>query len=199
MFASSNAYFFGEIMIALKNVFGIVYLIVSIFSARFIFTAVIIFLARRIPSCFPFFLYFRVQSVLSIGYFIGYTDSSSFLNIINNIFLAGFSSGKIISLTLNFLYLESSIIFIFLRLASINNIFIKMFFYIPVITRAFLLITSYIIFRSVFWLSYQIFASYNIVICTAATWILRINPRASPYFPMISYILTTAFLVFSIF
>ena len=65
-------------------------------------------------------------------------------------FLIRFSSDKIISFTLNFLYLKFNIIFIFLRLASTNNIFIKMLFYIPVIARAFLLITFYIIFRSVF-------------------------------------------------
>ena len=57
------------------------------------------------------------------------------------IFLAKFSSDKIINFTLNFLFLKFNIIFIFLRLAFINSIFIKIFFYIPVITRAFLLIT----------------------------------------------------------
>ena len=114
-------------------------------------------------------------------------------------FLVGFSSGRIISLTLNFLYLKFNIIFTFLRLVFINNIFIKMLFYISVITRAFLLITPYIIFRSVFWLSYQIFAPYNIVVYTTATWIFRMNPKASPYFLIIPYILTITFFVFSIF
>ena len=114
-------------------------------------------------------------------------------------FLTRFSSDRIISLTLNFLYLKSNIIFIFLRLAFINNISIKVFFYISVIARAFLLITSYIIFRSVFWLFYQIFAPYNIVVCIIATWILRVNLGASPYFFMIPYILATTFLIFSIF
>ena len=88
--------------------------------------------------------------MLSIGCFIGCADPSFFLNIISNMFLAKFSFDRIINLTLNFLYLKFSIIFIFLRLAFINSISIKMFFYIPIITRAFLLIISYIIFRSVF-------------------------------------------------
>ena len=65
-------------------------------------------------------------------------------------FLIRFSSGRVINLTLNFFYLKFNIIFIFLKLAFINSIFIKMSLYIPVITRASLLITLYIIFRSVF-------------------------------------------------
>ena len=199
MFASSSACSFGEIIITPKNVPGAVYLIVLIPFIRSIFTTITIFLARRIPSCFPSFLYLRVQSVLSIGYFIGCTDSSPFLNITSNMFLTGFSSDRIISLTLNFFYLKSNIIFTFLRLASINNIFIKMFFYISVITRAFLLITLYIIFRNVFWLSYQIFASYNIVVYIIATWILRVNLKTSPYFSIILYTLTITFFIFSIF
>ena len=151
------------------------------------------------PSCFPFLLYFRVQSISSISYFIGCTNPSPFLNITSNIFLIRFSSDRVISLTLNFLYLKSNIIFTFLRLAFTNSIFIKMFFYISVITRASLLITPYIIFRSVLWLSYQISASYNIVVCTAVTWIFRISSEASPYFFMIPCTLAVAFLAFSIF
>ena len=150
MFAFSSAYFFGEIITTPENVFGTICLIASIFFIRSTFIIITIFLARRMPSCFPFLLYFRVQSVLPIGCFIGCADPSPFLNIINNIFLVGFSSGRVISLTLNFFYLKSNIIFIFLRLAFINSIFIKVFFYIPIITRALLLITLYIIFRSVF-------------------------------------------------
>ena len=134
-----------------------------------------------------------------MGCFIDYTNPSSFLNITGRMFLAGFSSDRITNFTLNFLYLKSSITFIFLRLAFINNIFIKVFFYIPVTTRAFLLITFYIIFRSVFWLFYQISASYNIIEYIAAIWIFRVSPRTSPYFPMIFYILITAFLIFLIF
>ena len=199
MFVSSSAYFFGEIIITFKNVFDIIYLIVSIPFTKFIFIIIIIFFVRRMPNCFFFLLYFRVQSVLSIGYFIDYIDPSFFLNIISNIFLAKFSFGRITSLTLNFFYLKSNIIFIFLRLAFINSIFIKIFFYIPVITRALLLITFYIIFRSVFQLFYQIFASYNIVVYITVTWILRISPGASPYFPMIPYTLIIAFFAFSIF
>ena len=199
MFTSSSAYSFDEMMITPKNVPGAVCLIVSIPSAGSTSAIIVIFLARRMPSCFPFFLYLRVQSVLPIGYFIGYTNSSFFLNIISNMFLARFSSDRVISLTLNFFYLKSNIIFIFLRLVFTNSIFIRVFFYIPVITRAFLLITFYIIFRSVFQLFYQISASYNIIVCIAATWIFRISSGASPYFPMISYILITTFLIFSIF
>ena len=199
MFTFSSACSFGEIIITPRNVFDTIYLIVLISSARSISIIVTIFLARRIPSCFPSLLYLRVQSILSIGCFIGCADSSPFLNITDNIFLVGFSSGRVVSLTLNFLYLKFNIIFIFLRLVFTNSISIKMFFYISVITRAFLLITLYIIFRSVFWLFYQIFASYNIVVYIIVTWILRVNPKASPYFPMISYILATAFLIFSIF
>ena len=114
-------------------------------------------------------------------------------------FLAGFSSGRVVSLTLNFFCLKFSIIFAFLRLASINSISIKMFFYISVTARALLLITSYTIFRSVFWLFYQISAPYNIVVYTAATWIFRVSFKASPYFPVIPYTLTITFLIFSIF
>ena len=185
MFTSSSVYFFGEIIITSKNVPGAIYLIVSIPSTKFTSTAITIFLARRISSYFPSLLYLRVQSISPINYFIGYADPSFFLNITSNMFLAKFSSGRITSLTLNFLYLKSSIIFTFLRLASINSISIEMLFHIPVITRAPLLITPYIIFRSVFWLSHQISAPYNIVVCTAATWILRVSPGASPYFPVI--------------
>ena len=199
MFTSSSVYFFDEIITTPDNVPDIVYLIASIFSIKSIFTVIAIFLVRRISNCFLFFLHFRVQSVLSIDYFIGYTDPSPFLNIINNIFLVRFLSNRIISFTLNFLYLKSNIIFIFLRLASTNSIFIKIFFYISVITRAPLLITPYIIFRSVFQLFYQIFASYNIVVYIVVTWILRMSPGASLYFLMISYILATTFFIFSIF
>ena len=150
MFTSSSVYFFGEIIITFKNVFGIIYLIVSIFFIKSIFTAIIILFVKHISNYFSFLLYLRVQSISSINYFISYTDPSFFLNIINNIFLARFSSDRIINFTLNFLYLKSNIIFIFLRLAFTNSIFIKVFFYISIITRAFLLITFYIIFRSVF-------------------------------------------------
>ena len=154
MFTSSSAYFFGEIITAPKNVLGAIYLIISILSIKSTFTIIVIFFVKRMPSCFLFLLHLRVQSVLPIGYFIGYADPSSFLNITNNIFLVRFLSDRIISFTLNFLYLKFNIIFIFLRLASTNNIFIKIFFYISIITRAPLLITLYIIFRSVFWLFY---------------------------------------------
>ena len=156
-------------MITPKNVLDIIYLIASIFSIKSTFIIITIFLVRRISSYFLFLLFLRIQSVLSIGYFIGYTDPSFFLNIISNIFLIRFSSDRVISFTLNFLYLKFNIIFIFLRFTSINSIFIKVFFYIPVITRAPLLITPYIIFRSVFWLSYQISASYNIVVYITVT------------------------------
>ena len=150
MFASSSAYFFGEIIITPKNVPDIICLIVSIFSAKSIFNIITIFFVRRIPSCFPSLLYLQIQSILSIGCFIGCADPSFFLNIISNIFLAKFSSDRIINLTLNFFYLKSNIIFIFLKLVFTNSIFIRMFFYIPVITRAFLLITPYIIFVTSF-------------------------------------------------
>ena len=81
---------------------------------------------------------------------MGYIFLFSFLNIIGEIFLAKFSSVKIISFTLNFLYLTSNIIFAVLRLAFINKIYIKMFLYILVIARASLLIIFYIIFFNVF-------------------------------------------------
>ena len=199
MFIFSSACFFDEIITAPENVPDTLCLIVLIFFIKFISAAIAIFLVKRISSCFPSLLLLRVQSVLSIGCFIGYTDPSFFLNIISNIFLTRFSSDRVSNLTLNFLYLEYNIIFIFLRLASANNIFIKMFFYIPIITRAFLLITLYIIFCSVFQLFYQIFTSNNIVVYTTVTWILRISLKASPYFLIISYILAVAFLIFSIF
>ena len=154
MFTFSSAYSFGEIIITSKNVLGAVYLIALILFTKSTFIIITIFFVRRMSSCFPSFLYLRIQSILPIGYSIGYTDSSSFLNIIGNIFLVRFSSDKIISLTLNFFYLKFNIIFTFLRLAFINSIFIKMFFYIPITARAPLLITFYIIFRSVFWLFY---------------------------------------------
>ena len=150
MFTFSSAYFFGEIMIILGNVFNIIYLIALISSIKSIFIIITIFLARRISSCFSSFLPLRVQSVLPIGYFIGYTNPSPFLNIIGRMFLARFSSDRIISFTLNFLCLKSNITFIFLKLVFINNIFIKVFFYIPITARAPLLITLYIIFRSIF-------------------------------------------------
>ena len=199
MFAFSSACFFGEIMIILGNIFIIIYLIALIFFIKSISIIIAIFLVRRILNYFPSFLPFRVQSVLSIGCFIGYINPSSFLNITGKIFLIRFSSDRITSLTLNFFYLKFSIIFIFLRLAFTNSIFIENFFYISIITRAFLLITFYIIFRNVFWLSYQIFASYNIIEYTAVIQILRVSPGASPYFPMIFYILTVTFFTFSIF
>ena len=150
MFAFSSAYSLGEIIITLGKVFNIIYLIVLISFIKSIFTIITIFFVRRISSYFFFSLFFRVQSILSIGYFIGYINPSLFLNIIDKIFLIRFSSGRVISLTLNFLYLKFNIIFIFLRLASINSIFIKVFFHISIITCAFLLITFYIIFRNVF-------------------------------------------------
>ena len=128
VFASSSACFFGEKIITLGNVFSTIYLIVLIPSTKSIFTIIAIFLAKRMPSCFPSPLFFRVKSILSIGYFIGYINPSLFLNITGRMLLARFSSGRIISLTLNFFYLKSNIIFIFLRLAFINNIFIKCFF-----------------------------------------------------------------------
>ena len=85
-----------------------------------------------------------------MGCFIDCANPSSFLNIIGRMFLARFSSDKVISFTLNFFCLEFSITFAFLRLASTNSIFIGVFFYIPVTTRASLLITLYTIFRSIF-------------------------------------------------
>ena len=133
-----------------ENVFNITYLIVLISSAKSIFIIITIFLARRMPNYFFSLLPFRVQSILPIDCFIGCANPSSFLNIIDRMFLTGFSSGRVISFTLNFLYLKFNITFVFLRLAFINSIFIKVFFYIPVIARALLLITFYIIFRSVF-------------------------------------------------
>ena len=199
MFTSSSACSFGEIMTVSGNVPSAICLIALIPSTGFISVIIAIFLARRMPSCFPFLLFLRVQSVLPIGCSIGYADPSPFLNIIDRMFLARFSSDRIINLTLNFLYLESNIIFTFLRLAFINSIFIKVFFYISVITRAFLLITFYIIFRSVFQLFYQISASYNIIEYTVVIWILRVNSEASLYFFIIPYILITTFFAFSIF
>ena len=154
MFAFSSAYFFGEMMIILENVLSATCLIALISFTKFTFTIIAIFLARRMPSCFLFFLFFRIQSILPIGCFIGCVNPSPFLNIIGRMFLTRFSSGRVISFTLNFLCLKFSITFAFLRLVFINSIFIRMFFYIPIITRASLLITFYIIFRSVFWLSY---------------------------------------------
>ena len=150
MFTSSSAYSFGEIITTPKNVPDTIYLIALIFSTKSTSTIIAIFFVRRISSYFPFLLHLRVQSILPINYSIGYTDPSPFLNITNNIFLTKFLSDRITNFTLNFLYLKSNIIFTFLRLAFINSIFIKIFFYIPIITRASLLITPYIIFRSVF-------------------------------------------------
>ena len=150
MFIFSSAYFFGEIMIMLRNVPNTTYLIALIFFIKFIFIIIAILLVRRISSYFPSLLFLRVQSILPIGYSIDYANPSPFLNIIDKIFLTKFSSDKVINFALNFLYLKFNIIFIFLRLAFINNISIKVFFYISVITRAFLLITFYTIFRSVF-------------------------------------------------
>ena len=199
MFTSSSVYSFGEIMTTLGNVPNTTYSIALISSAKSISTITAIFLARRIPSYFLSPLPLRVQSILLIDYSIGCANPSLFLNIIARIFLIRFSSDRIISLTLNFFYLKSNITFIFLRLTFTNSIFIKILFYIPVITRTFLLITLYIIFRSVFWLSYQIFAPYNIIEYTAAIQILRISLRASPYFLMILYILIITFLAFLIF
>ena len=137
-------------MTILENVFSTIYLIALISFIKSTFIIIAIFLARRIPSYFPSLLPLRVQSISPISCFIGYANPSSFLNIIGRIFLIGFSSGRVINITLNFFYLKFNITFIFLRLASTNNISIKVFFYIPVITRAPLLITPYIIFRSVF-------------------------------------------------
>ena len=118
-----------------KNVFDTIYLIALIFSTKFTFIIIIIFFVKRISSCFSSLLYLRIQSILLISYFIDYADPSLFLNIINNIFLAGFSSDRIINLTLNFFYLKSNIIFIFLRLASINNIFLYPDYYVRVFTN----------------------------------------------------------------
>ena len=137
-------------MIILGNVPSATCLIALIFFTKSTSATAAILLARRMSSCFSSFLPLRVQSVLPIGYFISYINPSSFLNITGRMFLARFSSDRVISFALNFLYLKSNIIFIFLRLASINSIFIRVLFYISIITRAFLLITFYIIFRSVF-------------------------------------------------
>ena len=172
MFTFSSAYFFGEMITTLRNVLNAIYLIALIPSTKFISVIITIFLVRRISSCFSFPLFLRVQSVLPIGCFIGYANPSLFLNITGKMFLIRFLSGRVISLTLNFFYLEFSIIFIFLRLAFTNSIFIKMFFYISVIARAFLLIMFYIIFRSVFQLFYQISVSYSIIECIIVIWIL---------------------------
>ena len=81
---------------------------------------------------------------------MGYINPSPFLNIINRMFLAGFSSVRAVSFTLNFLYLAFNIIFVILRLVSANRIFIKMFFHILVIARAFLLMIFCTIFFNVF-------------------------------------------------
>ena len=81
---------------------------------------------------------------------MGCVDPSPFLNIIDWMFLAGFSSVRTASLTLNFFYLTSNIIFVILRLAFTNRIFIKIFFHILVIARALLLIMFYIIFLASF-------------------------------------------------
>ena len=81
---------------------------------------------------------------------MGCADPSPFLNIIDRMFLIGFSSVRAVSFTLNFLYLTSNIIFAIPRLAFINKIFIEMFFHILVIARAPLLIMFYIFFFSVF-------------------------------------------------
>ena len=199
MFASSSACSFSEIMTMSRNVLNATYLIALISFIKSTSITAAIFFVRRISNCFFSLLPFRVQSVLSIGYFIGCINPSSFLNITGRIFLVRFSFDRVISFTLNFFYLKFNITFTFLRLASTNNIFIKMLFYISVTTRASLLITLYIIFRSVFQLFYQISASYSIVEYTAAIWIFRVSPGANSYFPMIFYILTTAFLIFSIF
>ena len=115
-----------------RNVPGTIYLIASIFFIKSISTVIAILLVKRISSCFLSLLHLRVQLILPIGCFIGYADPSFFLNITSNMFLTGFSSGRVISFTLNFLYLKFNIIF---------SIFIEILFYIPVITRAFLLIT----------------------------------------------------------
>ena len=199
MFTSSSAYSFGEIMIVLENVFSTTYLIVLISSARFTSTIITIFLVRRMSSYFLSLLPLRVQSILPIDYFIDYVNPSSFLNIIGRMFLARFSSDRVINLALNFFYLEFNIIFIFLRLASANSIFIEVFFYISVTTRALLLITLCTIFRSVFWLSHQISAPYSIIEYITAIQIFRISPGASSYFLIIPCILAAAFLAFSIF
>ena len=110
MFTSSSAYFFDEIITTSKNVADTVYLIASIPSIKSISIIIIILLVRRMPSCFPSLLPLRVQSVSPIGCSIGCADPSPFLNVTGNKFLAGFSSGRVASLALNFLCLESSII-----------------------------------------------------------------------------------------
>ena len=81
---------------------------------------------------------------------MGCVDPSPFLNIIGRMFLAEFSSVKAVNFTLNFFYLAFNTIFVILRLASVNKIFIKVFFHILIIARASLLMIFYIIFFSVF-------------------------------------------------
>ena len=148
MLVSSKAYFFDDIMNILRSDISVIYLIVSISFAKSIVIILILFI-KRMPRWFFSFFSFFIQLVLLTSYFIGYIDLSLFLNIIGRMFLAKFSFVKAISLTLNFLYLTFNTIFAVLRLASINRISIKIFFHIPVITRAFLLIMPYIIFFSV--------------------------------------------------
>ena len=153
MFASSSAYFFGEIITTLGNVLSTTYLIALISFIKSTSTITAMLLARRISSYFPSPLLFRIQSILPIGCSIGCADLFLFLNIIGRMFLTGFSSGRVASFTLNFFCLKSSITFAFLRLASANSISIGVLFHIPVTARAPLLITPCTIFRSVFWLS----------------------------------------------
>ena len=136
-------------MIILGNDIGVICLIVSIFFVRFIVT-ILILLIRRMPSWFLSFFLFFISLILLTNCFIGFADPSFFLNIIDRMFLAGFSFVRAVSFTLNFLYLTFNIIFAILRLASINRIFIGVFFHILVIARAPLLIIPYTIFFSVF-------------------------------------------------
>ena len=106
MFTSSSVYSFGEIITTSGNVPNTIYLIVLISSIRSIFIIIAIFFVRRMPSCFPFPLPLRVQSVSPMGCSIGCADPSPFLNVTGRMFLTGFSSGRVASLALNFLCLE---------------------------------------------------------------------------------------------
>ena len=119
---------------------GAICLIVSMPSAGSTLTISPIFLASRMLNWFPPFLFPFTQLISPIGCLLGCADLSPFLNVIGRMFFIGFSSVRAVIFALNFLCLKSNIIFINLRSVFINSISIRVFFYIPVIARAPLLI-----------------------------------------------------------
>ena len=126
---------------------GAIYLIVLMPSAKSTLIISPIFLISYILNWFFFFLFSFAQLVSPIGYLLSCADLSLFLNVIGRIFFIEFSSVKTAILALNFFYLKFNIIFANLRSTFINNISIEIFFYIPVIARASLLIMFWIFFH----------------------------------------------------